>query len=246
MPTRLVHLVIDAADPGRLARFWAAALGWEVAEGRGGGCGGGVAAGLPLPRSGRAAAGVPGRARGQDGQEPGAPGPGHRIGCASGGPGRSAARPGRGARRHRPGRRALEGDGRPRGERVLRPGPAARVSGDRAGRGGRGRLPRSGRYGRVLGAGQRMGAGQLDPGWGVAAFAGRRRAVPGTAAVGGGEDGQEPRAPGRGSRAWRGSGGRGGGAARGRAVPADVGQGSVSWIVLTDPEGSEFCLLSPQ
>ena len=31
MPTRLVHLVIDAADPARLARFWAAALGWEVA-----------------------------------------------------------------------------------------------------------------------------------------------------------------------------------------------------------------------
>ena len=31
MPTRLVHLVFDAADPARLARFWAAALGWEVA-----------------------------------------------------------------------------------------------------------------------------------------------------------------------------------------------------------------------
>jgi len=31
MPTRLVHLVIDAAEPARLARFWAAALGWEVA-----------------------------------------------------------------------------------------------------------------------------------------------------------------------------------------------------------------------
>ena len=31
MSTRLVHLVIDAVDPGRLARFWAAALGWEVA-----------------------------------------------------------------------------------------------------------------------------------------------------------------------------------------------------------------------
>ncbi len=30
MPTRLVHLVADAADPGRLAMFWAAALGWEV------------------------------------------------------------------------------------------------------------------------------------------------------------------------------------------------------------------------
>jgi predicted enzyme related to lactoylglutathione lyase len=27
-----VHLVIDAADPARLARFWAAALGWEVAD----------------------------------------------------------------------------------------------------------------------------------------------------------------------------------------------------------------------
>ena len=30
MPTRLVHLVVDAADPARLARFWAGALGWEV------------------------------------------------------------------------------------------------------------------------------------------------------------------------------------------------------------------------
>ena len=30
------------------------------------------------------------------------------------------------------------------------------------------------------------------------------------------------------------------------AVPADVGQGPVSWIVLADPEGSEFCLLSPR
>ena len=31
MPTRLVQLVIDANDPPRLARFWAAALGWEIA-----------------------------------------------------------------------------------------------------------------------------------------------------------------------------------------------------------------------
>jgi len=30
MTTRLVHMVIDANDPPRLARFWAAALGWEV------------------------------------------------------------------------------------------------------------------------------------------------------------------------------------------------------------------------
>jgi catechol 2,3-dioxygenase-like lactoylglutathione lyase family enzyme len=32
MPTRLVHLVIDANDPPKLARFWAAALGWEVGD----------------------------------------------------------------------------------------------------------------------------------------------------------------------------------------------------------------------
>jgi predicted enzyme related to lactoylglutathione lyase len=30
--TRLVHIVVDAADPGRLARFWAAVLGWEIAN----------------------------------------------------------------------------------------------------------------------------------------------------------------------------------------------------------------------
>jgi hypothetical protein len=29
--TRLVHLAADAADPSGLARFWSAALGWEVA-----------------------------------------------------------------------------------------------------------------------------------------------------------------------------------------------------------------------
>jgi predicted enzyme related to lactoylglutathione lyase len=32
MATRAVHIVIDAADPSQLAAFWAAALGWEVAE----------------------------------------------------------------------------------------------------------------------------------------------------------------------------------------------------------------------
>jgi Glyoxalase-like domain len=31
VPTRLVHLVIDATHPAALARFWAAALGWEIA-----------------------------------------------------------------------------------------------------------------------------------------------------------------------------------------------------------------------
>jgi Glyoxalase-like domain len=32
MPTRLVHMVADAQDPARLARFWAALLDWEVAD----------------------------------------------------------------------------------------------------------------------------------------------------------------------------------------------------------------------
>jgi predicted enzyme related to lactoylglutathione lyase len=27
------------------------------------------------------------------------------------------------------------------------------------------------------------------------------------------------------------------------ALPVDIGQGDVSWIVLADPEGNEFCLL---
>jgi hypothetical protein len=30
------------------------------------------------------------------------------------------------------------------------------------------------------------------------------------------------------------------------AVPADVGQGEVSWVVLADPQGNEFCVLSPR
>src|SRR6476646_6716888 len=30
MPTRLVHLVVDAADPATLAHFWSAALEWPI------------------------------------------------------------------------------------------------------------------------------------------------------------------------------------------------------------------------
>ncbi|WP_433270147.1 VOC family protein [Actinosynnema sp. CS-041913] len=30
------------------------------------------------------------------------------------------------------------------------------------------------------------------------------------------------------------------------AVRADVGQGAVSWVVLADPEGNEFCVLTPR
>jgi hypothetical protein len=29
------------------------------------------------------------------------------------------------------------------------------------------------------------------------------------------------------------------------AVPADVGQRDVSWEVMADPEGNEFCVLTP-
>jgi predicted enzyme related to lactoylglutathione lyase len=30
------------------------------------------------------------------------------------------------------------------------------------------------------------------------------------------------------------------------ATPADVGQGAVAWVVLADPEGNEFCVLTPR
>jgi hypothetical protein len=36
VPTRLVHLAVDAADPGRLAGFWAGVLGWRVLDEGGG------------------------------------------------------------------------------------------------------------------------------------------------------------------------------------------------------------------
>jgi hypothetical protein len=29
-------------------------------------------------------------------------------------------------------------------------------------------------------------------------------------------------------------------------VPADVGQGDAPWTVLADPEGNEFCILTPR
>ncbi|WP_018686252.1 VOC family protein [Actinokineospora enzanensis] len=33
MPTRLVNVVVDARDPATLARFWADLLGWEITQG---------------------------------------------------------------------------------------------------------------------------------------------------------------------------------------------------------------------
>ena len=30
------------------------------------------------------------------------------------------------------------------------------------------------------------------------------------------------------------------------ATPADVGQGEQTWVVLADPDGNEFCVLSPR
>jgi hypothetical protein len=31
-----------------------------------------------------------------------------------------------------------------------------------------------------------------------------------------------------------------------RARRADIGQGEQHWVVLTDPEGNEFCVLAPR
>ncbi len=30
------------------------------------------------------------------------------------------------------------------------------------------------------------------------------------------------------------------------ATPVDIGQGDVPWVVLADPDGNEFCVLSPR
>jgi hypothetical protein len=30
------------------------------------------------------------------------------------------------------------------------------------------------------------------------------------------------------------------------ATPVDIGQGDVPWVVLQDPEGAEFCVLTPR
>lgn len=30
------------------------------------------------------------------------------------------------------------------------------------------------------------------------------------------------------------------------ATPVDIGQGDVLWVVLQDPEGAEFCVLTPR
>jgi len=30
------------------------------------------------------------------------------------------------------------------------------------------------------------------------------------------------------------------------ARPVDVGQGDAAWVVLADPEGNEFCVLTPR
>ena len=167
MPTRLVHLVIDAADPARLARFWAAALGWEIGS-RGGRRGRRLAARVQLPRPGGAAADVRAGTRGQDRQEPRAPGPGHRIGRAPGGRGGAAARawarcPPTSARATCPG-----GAGRPGRQRVLRPGSAAGLPRHRAGRGRGRRLRRTGRVWRGSGRWPRDGCRPTRQRWSVA------------------------------------------------------------------------------
>src|SRR4029077_18749996 len=140
MPTRLVHLVVDAAEPARLARFWAGALGWEVAAEEPDevdvwppGFGYPDPSALPLvfvpvaePKNGKNRlhldlATESARPQAAEGERLGAPG----GGGARHGRGGAAARAGCGARRHRAGRRAVDRAGRPGGQRVLRPRPAA-------------------------------------------------------------------------------------------------------------------------
>jgi len=78
MSTRLVHLVVDAVEPGRLARFWAGALGWEVASEEPDEvdvC----PPGFSYPDPSRCL-GVRAGARAEEREEPGAPGPGHGVG----------------------------------------------------------------------------------------------------------------------------------------------------------------------
>ena len=59
MPVRLHHIVIDARDLTRLARFWTQALGWKVLSERENEIGSGkrrVSHGLPTHSSGLGAA----------------------------------------------------------------------------------------------------------------------------------------------------------------------------------------------
>ena len=156
MPTRLVHMVIDANDPQKLARFWAGVLGWAVAEEEGEEAADvwppamstrirwrcpSCSCRCPSPRRPRTACTSiwpPGR---QSTRRPWC------SGCATWAPGR----------RHRPGRRAMGRAGGPRGQRVLRAGAAGRLPRHRAGGRGRDGQPGPGGGGRFLGAGLGLG-----------------------------------------------------------------------------------------
>jgi hypothetical protein len=92
MPTRMVHMVTDAVEPVRLARFWAAALGWEMTAGEAVNV---LPAGYSYPDPvAQLLVVLPVREPKQAKNAVGGP-----SGCRS----RPAARPGRGTRRCRPG-----------------------------------------------------------------------------------------------------------------------------------------------
>jgi hypothetical protein len=61
-------------------------------------------------------------------------------------------------------------------------------------------------------------------------------------------DAVEPVRPGRfwAAGARVGDDGRRGGERAAGAVPADIGQGDAPWDVMADPQGHEFCLLTPR
>ena len=247
MPTRLVHIVADANDPARLARFWAALLGWEIADE--------TAdevdvwpAWLPLSRPGRRADRLRPGPGAQEREEPGPPGPGQQLSRGSGRAGQPGPGPGRRAGGHRPGRRAVGGDGGPGGQRVLRAGAAGHLPRHGPGRRDPHRLRRSRGAGPVLGRGGRLGSrahrGSALPGcalprgsgltWSSSGYPRPRRSRTGSTRT------WRPTAARIRPPRWR-------GCALPGATLADVGQGDdVSWTVLADPEGNEFCVLSPR
>ena len=255
MPIRLTHLVVDAADPAALARFWSAALGWPVTY-----------EDAPARRSSRRRTAIrprPASYRSSSSpstirrrrQEPGAPRPGLVLRRAPGCPCRPLGVARRPPGRHRPGRRTSPGSSWPtptatssawsaiaaRSARTPR-----RLRRPRPGRRRRPRQPRPRRHRPVLVRRHRLArssaATATTPGSATPTARGpyldlRIDATPKTAKLrvhldvapypGDDHAAELHRLLALGAR------------------PTDIGQGDAPWTVLADPDGNELCLLTP-
>jgi len=243
MASRLESVVVDTADPRGLARWWAEALGWAVTAEAPGEVAVEPPDGLGVPLVFVPVAGPKlGKNR-------------LHLDLASGSVGHQAAQVDRlvglGARPVDIG----QGDvpwvvlADPEGNElcVLDPRPEYTATGGAGRPGSRHRRP--GGAGRLLEPGDRLAAGRVGRAVVVAAVGVRPRPLPGVHQGRRPQGGQEPAAPGPGPHGRFEPGSRGGPAARLRALgaaPADVGRGEVSWVVLADPEGNEFCVLTPR